>query len=206
MVDAFTFPQKRPRKCAGHVRGLDGAPQGKGAQLSGLRTMVTDLVVAESRHEAIEQQFFWPLVRERLEDGNPREPGISRCAGRLHRSGPQAHRVRTERCLAAHGRRTERIRTSGSGRDPGPRQAEGSHAPASGHAVRTGRAEDDGCGRRRTRQTARCGDRAERSARSSDFLSARVWRDQRGASARIASAGSPEVTSAITGVVTPDSA
>ena len=70
MVDAFTFLRSDHESVLGMFEVLDGAPQGKGAQLSGLRTMVTDLVVAESRHEAIEQQFFWPLVRERPEDGD----------------------------------------------------------------------------------------------------------------------------------------
>jgi hypothetical protein len=31
---------------------------------------VTNLVIAESQHEAIEEQFFWPAVREALDDGN----------------------------------------------------------------------------------------------------------------------------------------
>lgn len=33
-------------------------------------TMVTNLVIAESQHEAIEEQFFWPAVREALDDGD----------------------------------------------------------------------------------------------------------------------------------------
>ncbi|HNM86595.1 MAG TPA: hemerythrin domain-containing protein, partial [Mycobacterium sp.] len=37
---------------------------------SGLQTMVTNLVIAESQHEAIEQQLFWPAVREALDDGD----------------------------------------------------------------------------------------------------------------------------------------
>lgn len=32
--------------------------------------MVTNLVIAESQHEAIEEQFFWPAVRDALEDGD----------------------------------------------------------------------------------------------------------------------------------------
>jgi len=70
MVDAFTVLRNDHESVLGMFEVLDGAPQGSGAQLSGLGTMVTDLVVAESRHEAIEQQYFWPLVRERLEDGD----------------------------------------------------------------------------------------------------------------------------------------
>lgn len=49
---------------------LDGAPSGSGADLSGLGTMVTNLIIAESQHEAIEEQFFWPAVREALDDGD----------------------------------------------------------------------------------------------------------------------------------------
>jgi hemerythrin-like domain-containing protein len=30
---------------------------------------VTDLVIVESRHEAIEEHFFWPMVRSSLPDG-----------------------------------------------------------------------------------------------------------------------------------------
>lgn len=75
---------------------LDGAPSGSGAQASGLETTVNNLIIAESQHEAIEEQYFWPAVREalgdaladkaveqeqqgkkvlqRLEDGKPGEP------------------------------------------------------------------------------------------------------------------------------------
>jgi hypothetical protein len=49
---------------------LDGAPSGAGATESGLGTMVTNLIIAESQHEAIEEQFFWPAVRELLDDGD----------------------------------------------------------------------------------------------------------------------------------------
>lgn len=49
---------------------LDGAPSGSDAQSSGLETMVTSLVIAESQHEAIEEQFFWPAVRDALDDGD----------------------------------------------------------------------------------------------------------------------------------------
>lgn len=75
---------------------LDGAPSGPGAEASGLETVVNNLIIAESQHEAIEEQFFWPAVRDaigdsiadkaveqeqagkkllqRLEDGKPGDP------------------------------------------------------------------------------------------------------------------------------------
>ena len=49
---------------------LDGAPQGSGAWESGLDTMVTNLVIAESQHEAIEEQWLWPAVRNALDEGD----------------------------------------------------------------------------------------------------------------------------------------
>ena len=34
------------------------------------KQLVQQLVMAESRHEAAEEQYFWPAVRDRLADGN----------------------------------------------------------------------------------------------------------------------------------------
>jgi hemerythrin-like domain-containing protein len=32
--------------------------------------LVTELMIAESRHEAVEEQYFWPIVRAALPDGD----------------------------------------------------------------------------------------------------------------------------------------
>jgi hemerythrin-like domain-containing protein len=69
-MDALTFLREDHKSVLGMLEVLDGAPAGSGADLSGLGTMVTNLVIAESQHEAIEEQFFWPAVREALDDGN----------------------------------------------------------------------------------------------------------------------------------------
>jgi hemerythrin-like domain-containing protein len=69
-MDALTFLREDHKSVLGMLEVLDGAPVGAGAELSGLRTMVTNLVIAESQHEAIEEQFFWPAVREALDDGD----------------------------------------------------------------------------------------------------------------------------------------
>jgi hypothetical protein len=69
-MDALTFLRADHESVLGILDVLDGAPQGSGAQTSGLDTMVTNLVIAESQHEAIEEQFFWPPVRDALEDGD----------------------------------------------------------------------------------------------------------------------------------------
>jgi hemerythrin-like domain-containing protein len=69
-MDALTFLREDHKSVLGMLEVLDGAPSGSGAELSGLGTMVTNLVIAESQHEAIEEQFFWPAVREALDDGD----------------------------------------------------------------------------------------------------------------------------------------
>jgi len=38
-------------------------------QLALRMRMVRELVIEESKHEAVEQMFFWPLVRDRVTDG-----------------------------------------------------------------------------------------------------------------------------------------
>ncbi|WNG79537.1 hemerythrin domain-containing protein [Mycobacterium sp. ITM-2016-00316] len=69
-MDALTFLRQDHKSVLGMLEVLDGAPEGNGAAASGLRTMVTNLVIAESQHEAIEEQYFWPAVRDALEEGD----------------------------------------------------------------------------------------------------------------------------------------
>ena len=69
-MDALTFLRQDHKSVLGMLEVLDEAPLGSGAEISGLKTMVTNLVIAESQHEAIEEQFFWPAVRDALEEGN----------------------------------------------------------------------------------------------------------------------------------------
>lgn len=111
-MDAITFLRQDHKSVLGLFEALDGAPSGTGAEASGLQTMVNNLIIAESQHEAIEEQFFWPAVRnaigdgladkaieqeqagkkllQRLEDGKPGEPGYHEAlqefiaAGREH--------------------------------------------------------------------------------------------------------------------------
>ncbi|HEX2214067.1 MAG TPA: hemerythrin domain-containing protein, partial [Mycobacterium sp.] len=68
-MDALTFLRDDHKSVLGMLEVLDGAPSGTGADVSGLRTMVTNLIIAESQHEAIEEQFFWPAVRNAIGDG-----------------------------------------------------------------------------------------------------------------------------------------
>jgi len=69
-MDALTFLRQDHKSVLGMLEVLDDAPTGTGATSSGLDTMVTNLVIAESQHEAIEEQIFWPVVRQALDDGD----------------------------------------------------------------------------------------------------------------------------------------
>lgn len=69
-MDAITFLRQDHKSVLGMLEVLDDAPSDSGSQTSGLETMVNNLVIAESQHEAVEEQFFWPAVRDALEDGD----------------------------------------------------------------------------------------------------------------------------------------
>lgn len=68
-MDAIAFLRHDHQSVLGLLETLDGAPSGSGAAASGLETMVNNLIIAESQHEAIEEQFFWPAVRDAIGDG-----------------------------------------------------------------------------------------------------------------------------------------
>lgn len=68
-MDAITFLRQDHQSVLGLLETLDGAPSGSGAEASGLETVVNNLIIAESQHEAIEEQFFWPAVRDAIGDG-----------------------------------------------------------------------------------------------------------------------------------------
>lgn len=67
-MDAITFLRQDHQSVLGLLETLDGAPTGSGAESSGLETIVNNLIIAESQHEAIEEQFFWPAVRRAIGD------------------------------------------------------------------------------------------------------------------------------------------
>jgi hypothetical protein len=41
-----------------------------GPQLAARKKLTTRLVIEESKHEAVEEEYFWPVVREMMPDGN----------------------------------------------------------------------------------------------------------------------------------------
>jgi hypothetical protein len=54
-MDALTFLRQDHKSVLGMLEVLNEAPSGSGAEISGLETMVTNPVIAESQHEAIEE-------------------------------------------------------------------------------------------------------------------------------------------------------
>lgn len=50
-------------------RGLSVTSGATGEQLEQRRRLVERLVIEESKHEAVEEEYFWPAVREHLQDG-----------------------------------------------------------------------------------------------------------------------------------------
>src|SRR5215472_7884736 len=47
--------------------GVTGADQ---TQLTLRKRMVEELIIEESKHEAVEEMYFWPAVREHLANGD----------------------------------------------------------------------------------------------------------------------------------------
>ncbi len=69
-MDALTFLWGEHQTVLGGIALLERAPCASEARSSDLDTMVKELIVAESRREAIEEQLFWPAVRDELDDGD----------------------------------------------------------------------------------------------------------------------------------------
>jgi hypothetical protein len=150
-------------------------------QLALRRQMTQQLIIEESRHEALEEMYFWPAVREPLAAGDTladtatgRSRTPSRCspswtgstpatrvrqpASQVHQGCPRAHRIRGDRGVAgtAYGPCPPAPRTSSAARYTMAR------ALRRHGRIRTcpvgGRAQDGRTRRRRDRQGTRCGD------------------------------------------------
>lgn len=71
-MDALTFLRKDHEKVLAMLDELAGGPPEKRteSELAARKELVTQLIIAESQHEAVEEQYFWPAVREALPDGD----------------------------------------------------------------------------------------------------------------------------------------
>jgi len=72
-MDAITLLRADHQQVLGMLDTLGSgpaAPAGAGDErLRARKELVTELVIAESQHEAVEEQFFWPMVRDRVPGG-----------------------------------------------------------------------------------------------------------------------------------------
>ena len=64
MPDIFVVLEQDHRKVQGLLTEIEGAPPG--SQLKGL---VETLIIEESKHEAVEEAHFWPLVQDKVKGG-----------------------------------------------------------------------------------------------------------------------------------------
>lgn len=73
-MDAITLLREDHEKVLAMLAALESGPDATTgadtAQLQARKDLVTELVIAESQHEAVEEQFFWPMVRDTLPDGD----------------------------------------------------------------------------------------------------------------------------------------
>lgn len=82
----------RQLELAGHLTGGRGDPPGSPKEQ---HRLAQQLVMVASGHEAVEEQFFWPVVRDRLEGGAAlagaavrQEMGARSLLHELHRTSP----------------------------------------------------------------------------------------------------------------------
>jgi Hemerythrin HHE cation binding domain len=74
MTDVFTVLAKDHEEVKGMLAELERGPTAAAGasedQLALRKKMTEELIIEESRHEAVEEMFFWPAVREHVADGD----------------------------------------------------------------------------------------------------------------------------------------
>ncbi|HEY2267165.1 MAG TPA: hemerythrin domain-containing protein, partial [Streptosporangiaceae bacterium] len=74
MADVFTVLAQDHQEVQGMLAELERGPtRASGAtedQLALRKKMTEQLIIEESKHEALEEMYFWPAVRDRLESGS----------------------------------------------------------------------------------------------------------------------------------------
>jgi len=74
MADAFSVLRRDHEKVERALAALEDGPNaGSGAdqgELLARRNLTQQLIIDEAGHEAIEEQYFWPVVRDRMPGGS----------------------------------------------------------------------------------------------------------------------------------------
>ena len=122
MADVFTVlgqdHQEVKHMLAELEKGPTSATGASEDQLALRKKMTEELIIEEAKHEALEEMYFWPAVRERLESGDtladeatrqeqdakqvlagldklsPDDARLRAAALLVHRRRPRSHRVR----------------------------------------------------------------------------------------------------------------
>jgi hypothetical protein len=200
MADVFTVLAQDHEEVKGMLAELEKGPtRASGAnqdQLALRKKMTEQLIIEESKHEALEEMYFWPAVRDHLPDGDTladqatgQEQEAKQVLARLDKLG--AGDAEFEELLGTFTRAARehivfeetavwpRLRTALNAEraaELGTQIAEGkkgrAHPAAPAHAALAGRAEDRRACRRRGGQGTRRGDRARRLIRPGRY---RPW-------------------------------
>jgi hemerythrin superfamily protein len=73
MPSVFDVLRKDHEEVLSALAELESGPAGASAgadQRAAREKLVEQLIIEESKHEAVEEEFFWPAVRERVPDGD----------------------------------------------------------------------------------------------------------------------------------------
>ena len=176
MADVFTVLSQDHEEVQRMLAELEKGPSqatGAGEDQRALRKKMTEqLIIEESKHEALEEMYFWPVVRDHLPDGGTladqatgqeqeakevlaklqarrRRRGVRGAARHVHRGGPGAYPVRGDRGMAGAARRFERRAGRRAGHSDRGGQEDRAHPAASAHAALARRAQDGGADRGR---------------------------------------------------------
>ncbi|TDP32932.1 hemerythrin domain-containing protein [Nocardia ignorata] len=69
-MDVLSFLRADHESVLGMIESLERGRGNSAAELDARGRLATSLVIASSRHEAVEEQFFWPEVRRVVPDGD----------------------------------------------------------------------------------------------------------------------------------------
>jgi hemerythrin-like domain-containing protein len=70
VFDVLAKDHKEVKKMVGRLeKGRPGPKPGEG-ELAQRKDLTQELIIEESKHEAVEEMYFWPAVRDRLPDGD----------------------------------------------------------------------------------------------------------------------------------------
>lgn len=98
-MDAITLLRRDHDEMLAMFQVLETSSSLSGAELAARRELVTRLITAASRHEAVEEQHFWPAVRRALPKGEEladhaqkQEIGAKHLLDELDRTDPTSPR------------------------------------------------------------------------------------------------------------------